>query len=348
MVNIHEMMKAIRHGAVVSKEDVPVDPQGRLSRIIQRVKDEYRFDQPDFHVDESKFEKVTDPKAYEKLLYDSLCNAKLVDGALENIEMTLYGADGYQSVFLRSCYFDLFELILDTSIYDHYRLILGSPGIGKSWFHLFCLYVLIKANAPVCLQRNEHFALIYEGEVYLAKTKLKRWHFRSSNIWFLYDRIEEPGAVSPKNISILVSSILNRKAYKEWTKTCCSLMYMPLWNYPELVHANRVRPIDRRLSEKHISDAYLLCGGVVQNIFDNFAEHRMDYRLLLDNISMSDLSHKKTEEMNSLIFGIGVWEKYFNHKEEFLSKSIGRDVYQRLSEKAGITMQQLINKFFCE
>ena len=346
MVSYREMVDAFNDSGLVSSEEVPLDPQGRLSRLIQRVKEEYRFDQPDFHVDESKFEKVSDPNANEKLLYDSLCNAMLVDGALEHIEMTLYGENGYRSVFLRSCYFDLFEIILNSlQIFDYNRkLILGSPGIGKSWFHVFCLYVLIKANAPVCLQRSEQIALYYKGEVYSYQIDKMRKvggdEFSESNMWFLYDRNERP--VWRKNISIFVSSILNKRDYKEYSR-CCTTMFMPLWNYTELLHANRVRPIDKRLSEKHLLEAYLLCGGIVQNIFDNFVHYRMNYNLLLDNISMSDLKHGKLKEMNSQIIGLVVWEKYFWFERKLLSKSIGRDVFLRLSYRAGITMQQILN-----
>ena len=344
------MMETFIDRAPVSNEEVPLDPQGRLARVKQRVKDEYRFNQSDFHIDESSFERVTDPNANEKLLYESLCNSKLVDGTLENIDMTLYGADGYQSVFLRSCYFDFFELILDSLVMTHsneYRLILGSPGIGKSWFHVFCLYVLIKANAPVCLQRNEHFVLFYEGEVYLAKGKLKDWVFGDSNIWFLYDRNEAPIGISHENIKIFVSSILNRRAYKECSYHSSLKLFMPLWNYKELMHANRVRSVERRLTEKHLLEAYLLCGGVAQNIFDNFVDYRMNYHLLLDNIPMSDLKHGKLKELNCQIIGLRVWERYFTFDQEFLSKSIGRDVFQRLSDKAGITMQQTLNSNEC-
>ena len=110
-----------------------------------------------------------------------------------------------------------------------------------------------------------------------------------------------------------------------------------------MLHANRVRPIDKRLSEKHLLEAYLLCGGIVQNIFDNFVHYRMNYNLLLDNISMSDLKHGKLKEMNSQIIGLVVWEKYFWFERKLLSKSIGRDVFLRLSYKAGITMQQILN-----
>ena len=264
MVSHHKLVDALYDGAVVSKEEVPLDPQGRLARIIERIKKEYQFNKPDLKIDKKIFEKIKDPTSHEKLLFDSLCNAKVKDGALENIEMSLYGANGYRSVFLRSCHFDIFELLLDTLNLEYNRnnnrLILGSPGIGMSWFHVLCLYVLIKANAPVCLQRNDHIILFYKGEVYSSQID-RMCRMKSSNMWFLYDRNEDPIEIPPGNICIFVSSILNRKAYKEYAKECSYKMDMPLWTYTELLHANRVRRADRRLSEQNLLQNYLLCGG---------------------------------------------------------------------------------------
>ena len=125
--------------AAISKEDVPSDSQGRLSRLIQRVKDEYVFNIPGYIIDESEFEKVEDPEKNAKRLYNSVCNAQVEDGVLKGVDLILQnryvGKKKFPSILLRTCYFDLFEIILDSlklPTGKHWSLILGSPNIGKS------------------------------------------------------------------------------------------------------------------------------------------------------------------------------------------------------------------------
>ena len=243
--------------AVISKEDVPSDPQGRLSSLIQRVKDEYVFNMPGYIIDESEFEKVENPEKNAKRLHLSLCNARIEDGALKGVNLSLHYRGKLPielpSVFLRTCYFDLFEIILDSQRLPtdkHWNLILGSPNIGKSLFHVFCLYVLIKANAPVFFH-SEHLedgyptypALFYGGEVYYCKSFPKSKLISRSNIWFLHDRKEAPSGIWPANISITVSSPLKRDWYMNHLKeSSLPALHMPLWSYEELKHNTVLDP----------------------------------------------------------------------------------------------------------
>ena len=287
-----------------------------LEAIIERVKTDYKFNMPDYKVDEKFFQKVEDPVAVQRLLFDSLCKAKVVGEALDNIELSFYEKQEYRPILLRSCYFDLFELILDSLRIpqdNHRHLILGSPGIGKSWFHVFCLFVLMKAEIPVYIQRKGYSALFFKGEAYEAYdcNNLVRNNLLSrSNIWHLYDRTEPPKGLSSENITVMVSSP-GRETYKDYVK-CCHFgrMYMPLWNYKELELINRLRtPSTSRLSEERLRERFQLCGGIARHIFDDYKDYKKEYARAVSDYSISELHPnplRDDDERGHLIYGLKV------------------------------------------
>ena len=45
--NLKEKMDLLEESAEISYESLPLDVQERLSKVIQRLKEEYKFNQPD-------------------------------------------------------------------------------------------------------------------------------------------------------------------------------------------------------------------------------------------------------------------------------------------------------------
>ena len=287
------MIRKLREGAVVSDAEETVDVEDRMKKILQRLKEEYKFNMPDYNISkDKKFKKIVDPNDLAKRLYDDLCKAP-VDEDLKSIEMEFYGNGESltRSILLRSCYFDMFEIILDSLMIPtgkHWHLILGSPGIGKSWFHVFCLHVFIKAEIPVFIQRKGNSALFFKGDVYECKKLKKNILLTRSNIWWLYDRNEDPHEImSPNSICVLVSSP-KRESYKEYAKLCrFGRMYMPQWNYQELKRANRLcTPATSRLTKADLKKRFKLCGGIARHIFDDYDDYVDEYVQDVDDISI--------------------------------------------------------------
>ena len=311
--------------AVIS--ETPFDPKERLEAIIERVRNEYTFNLPEYKVDAKFFEKVEEPDDDERLLFDSLCKAQVVGDAFENIEMSFYGKAGYRAILLRSCYFDLFELILDSLRIphdNHWHLILGSPGIGKSWFHVFCLYVLIKANAPVFIQSREYSALFFTGQAYRCRIFQGNKLLRRSNIWHLYDRIEDPTGIAARNIAVVVS-YPNKANYKDYAKMChFPRMFMPLWSFAELTKANLLRlPKSSILSEITLKERFQLCGGIVQHIFECFDYFKTIYlpgKFVFSERELYLITNGEIEKVDYSIFGLNVSENYIEYEIIFLPK----------------------------
>ena len=344
------LMDNFMDSADVPDEEVPVDVEGRLSSLIERVKKEYCFNMPDFFHMSECFEKLyPHRKSRAWLLYESLCNAKVQGGALKEIDMSFYGERQHRNVFLRSCYFDMFELILDSLKIpsgNYWHLILGSPGIGKSWFHVFCLYVLIKANVPVFIQREENSALYYNGELYRCKDLIGNSLFTKSNIWRLYDRSEAPTGIWPENISVMVSSP-NSKTYDNYAKLCrFGVMYMPLWNYTELKLSNLLRtPPKSILSERRLKERFELCGGIARHIFDDFRVYSQECERVISgfyNREPHPCLLKDVDKVRSTIFGLSVPNNYFEFEIRFLSDSIKGEVKQILRDEVVDSLMNVI------
>ena len=340
MVDKEVLKKALIDGAVITDEELPSDAKNRMKRLIERVKKEYTFSKAGFNVSK-EFELVDDPEAEAKLLFDSLSKAtlKAKECVLKGAFLDIYDGADNQPLLLRTAYFDIFELILDglqIKLPNYHNLVLGSPGIGKSLFHPFCMYVLIKANAPVFFQRRNYSGLFYEGRVYKSKVPLEESTLLSrSNIWVLYDREESPQTIAPKNISIVVSSP-KRARYWDYLKNsgCPAPLYMPLWSFAELSHINGHLQDEFKITTDELKKRFEFCGGVPHSIFINFSFFKKILEQTLRKLSLKDIDANDIENLNEYLFGLKVPKNYFKCKVQFLSNTIAADVDRLIRENA--------------
>ena len=349
--------EVLMDGAVVTDEELPLDANRRMIRLIQRVKDEYHFNKmpPDFDVS-SEFKLVEVPEAEERILCDSLSTATIEDEEclLKGANLRIYGAVKNQPLLLRTAYFDIFELILDglqIDLPNYHNLVIGSPGIGTSFFHAFCLYVLIKANAPVFFQREEYSALCYEGKVYECKVPLSTSTLLSrSNIWVLYDRIEPPTTIFRRNVSIMVSSP-KKARYWDYLKNsgCQGPLYMPLWNFAELMHINPHLPVELKVySVEDLKMRFEFCGGVPRYIFNNFSSFESFYTEEISEVEMEHLYIKEGMDFDDVceyILALQVPENYFECKLDFLSRKIAAEVKDILQLKKELVLSDVMEEF---
>ena len=351
--NLKEKMDLLEKSAEIDSGFSPLTSQGRLSKVIQRLKEEYKFSKPDYKIDSTKFEKLS-LDAKERVLYDNLCNAVIEDGAIRGVDMTFCGNDGWTPIILRRCYFDLFEVILNSlhiPAGNHWSLILGSSGIGKSWFLVFCLYVLIKADVPVFFKLQDYSALVYKGEVYipLANSEL----FDSSNMWFLYDRDEPPRDISTTNVCVMVTKV-KRAVYKKYKKTSSfPPLFMPTWDFDELELKNSFLPVGKRLTEDQLEEHETHCGGIPRNVFTCYYTITKLYKDALNTVTMkhvnvytreddmggwTDTNWEDFEGLPERIFGLQVYENYFRAVNARHNRSMCYDVATVLMSRQSLNM----------
>ena len=348
-----KMMDKFFESAVVSDAEAPVDVKSRMETILQRLREEYKFNMSEYNIKREKkvFKKISDPNSKSKRLFDTLCKAP-ADEDLKSIDTEFYGEGLTRSVLLRSCYFDMFELILDSLKIpsgNNWYLILGSTGIGKSWFHVFCLHVLIKAEIPVFIQRMENSALFFKGEVYECSDVKDNILLTQSNIWWLYDcKVDPHEIMSPDSICVMVSPP-KRESYKEYAKLChFGRMYMPQWKYQELKRANRLwTPATSRLARAVLKKRFKLCGGIPRHIFDKYKNYKKQLWQDVGAIRIEQLDSQQFKDLGHVlnnVFGLKVTGNYFDAEVDFLSERIAEEVTEVLVKTSKLSLSKLLHQ----
>lgn len=358
MIDKEVLKEALMDSAVITDEELPSHANNRMTRLIQRVKDEYHFSmiQPDFDVT-SEFDLVNDPFGAARRLIDSLLTATIKNDEciLNGAVLDIYEGSETQPFLLRTAYFDIFELVLNglqIPLRNYHNLVLGSPGIGKSFFHPFCLYVLIRANAPVFFQKDDYSGLFYEGKLYKCKVPLAESTLLSgSNTWVLYDRKEPPNTISRKNVSIMVSSP-KKERYWEYLKNsgCPGPFYMPLWSFAELKHINPSLPADLFVAtDEELKKRYEFCGGVPRYIFVNFSSYKDNYPQALDSVKVHHLFIKEMMDIDDVshrIFALQVPENYYVCQLDFLSRKISFEVKEHFKPQKGAILARMVKEYY--
>eukprot|EP01124_Arcella_intermedia_P004707 TRINITY_DN12697_c0_g1_i1.p1 TRINITY_DN12697_c0_g1~~TRINITY_DN12697_c0_g1_i1.p1 ORF type:complete len:463 (+),score=44.98 TRINITY_DN12697_c0_g1_i1:79-1467(+) len=147
-------------------------------------------------------------------------------------------------IYLRDCYIRLLDTIstsIDSKSCKNF-LILGNPGIGKSYFLLWLLYILLSQDKTVVLNSISHKqVLCFKGRMVKAADSVTFFEeeLGDKDNWYLIDSIVSPGDYPAK--SIFVSSP-RKSIWKQFSKNEGPVfkLYMPLWTWSELKSAQEI------------------------------------------------------------------------------------------------------------
>jgi hypothetical protein len=175
-------------------------------------------------------------------------------------------------IFIRDCYREISDIIQNDT--KKSAIVSGSPGIGKSLFLIYMLWILISKNKRVlyvCLP----YIIYYDeqGRVFeFAPDSLPqhiKYEFWNKDLWLLFDakdveRIEIPGArgLIPYNNCSFVLSTSPRRAIVKDPQKIIPTLFMPVWSEKEMkVLAKMVYPL---LNWK---PSYVVLGGIPRLVF---------------------------------------------------------------------------------
>ncbi|RHZ71434.1 hypothetical protein Glove_258g43 [Diversispora epigaea] len=144
-------------------------------------------------------------------------------------------------LYIRKCYRDLLEIVFDENIRK--LRITGNPGIGKTFFAYYLLYMLAKrekiiiynscaSRYPIAFDKEKAFR-VYEADVldsYLCE----------QSVWYIVDS-KEPESVKAKTILLCSPRKDHYKNFDKYVGT--TIRYMSVWS-PEEIEACRVRIFD--------------------------------------------------------------------------------------------------------
>ncbi|RIB06689.1 hypothetical protein C2G38_2007195 [Gigaspora rosea] len=192
-------------------------------------------------------------------------NAKIDNNFLQLPDGTYFLGDKKQGtiLYIRKCYLHLADIIFNEKI-NRCR-ITGNPGIGKTFFGYYLLYLLQKQNKTIVYHKARQYPILFN----------KQYTFRSDNIfdfneyldntdvWYIVDG-QPPLEVHAKTILFCSPQ---KQHYKEFDKMIgTSIRFMPAWSWNEI---NECRiGIFNHLEIAKVEDLYSRWGGIPRFVFE--------------------------------------------------------------------------------
>ena len=188
-------------------------------------------------------------------------------GSSESCEMKIY---------VRPCYKDLYNLIYGEHRTKHI-IVIGNPGIGKSYFLLYLMFHLRNEDKDMSLFFSSAIhslhLLFHKGGVEVFDESFVKTFKPMKNVTYLFDcgtkgqdALIKP-ALSHKTI---ISTSPDKTHYKSFLKLAddhCGvgavLLYMPPWSLDELQHVSKYP----EFQVEDLHENYKIVGGIPRYVF---------------------------------------------------------------------------------
>ncbi|CAB1111758.1 unnamed protein product [Ectocarpus sp. CCAP 1310/34] len=200
-----------------------------------------------------------------------LTKAVVADNTLELADGTFFlGEPRLRSkLFIRPCYKDLSELILEgvTDGTMDKIVVTGTPGIGKSEFGFYLMYLLRGQGNTVVLERKDSwFRFSDEGVTVGYFYSFRRAGYLYGNsTWYLSDPEDRPKELLGLPTVVLLSPRKSR--VNEFMKQPGSRrFYMPPWCLDELFRCRQA--VFPHVPETDVRERFSKVGGVARAVFD--------------------------------------------------------------------------------
>lgn len=186
------------------------------------------------------------------------------------------------TLFIRKFYPDLLNILL---MYK-YSILLGNPGISKSWFQWYILYRMLKQGSDCKFkliarqvgQSNLSFIFPQSSKVFVTRHVNSGLYFLN---WYIHKDLTlllvEPESLLTEPRMFGVQTMLmcspNDKRYKEFYKNGATKLYMPVWKLDELqLVAAHIREnvndefLNNALKPEEVEERYRRFGGIFRYV----------------------------------------------------------------------------------
>ncbi|CAI2186321.1 18677_t:CDS:2, partial [Funneliformis geosporum] len=177
---------------------------------------------------------------------------------------------GPSILYIRRCYRDMKEVVFKDS--TRTLRITGNPGIGKTFFGFYLLYLLSQQEniRIIYTNFNEQTTIVFDGEEAFTTYDeiLVGKYLCSEDTWYIADGIE------PKNVNaktILVCSP-RKEHYKRFDRYHGRIVrYMPVWSFKEIevCRSNIFKDIGKNKVEKMYNE----WGGIPRFVLEMTDDH---------------------------------------------------------------------------
>ncbi|DAZ96716.1 TPA: hypothetical protein N0F65_011753 [Lagenidium giganteum] len=253
-------------------------------------------------------------------------------------------------IYIRHCYPALWELCLER-IHDEktntpHLVILGNPGIGKTFFGFVILLLLARAGATVVYESGglkKRFLFTHNVVAQGSQEDFVRI-LDQPTTYYIVDAVKP--AYYPAKTILLTSP--RRSIWFEFNKTNCQSCYMPVWSLNEILQCREL--IYSTTPEAVVLDCFRRWGGIARYVL-RFAQIENQQVLLDRAMDIVDLDwlvnacgqlDASDAHVSHRLLHYRVNKKFDNEYFVFASKFVQQAVYKRLYEKDKRKLLELI------
>jgi hypothetical protein len=248
------------------------------------------------------------------------------------------------SIYIRPCYPGLLKVSLSIveSTDTRHLIILGNPGIGKTFFGYFLLLHLARCGATVIYESS-----LSKEWLYLLTPKGVFKGTRSSlfEILMLKTTFYIVDGMAPMGVSaktILLTS-LRRDIWHQFSEHCCDLRYMPVWSNEEFHLCRSMR--FPSAPEELVESLYLKWGGIARYVL-HYALVGQQQALLdaaldvsnIDSVVESFGGSGANADVSSRLIYRSVKDGFLGGPYQFASAYVVDQIYNRSMPKTEITL----------
>ena len=227
-----------------------------------------------------------------------------------NICSSNFGVGGItpQTVYVRSFY----DRLLKVMWRNRRAVLLGNPGVSKSWFQLYMMYRLVNEeeyNTKLIIRQRGAYTVDFyfpsQGKAFTSSVSslgLVRYLKPDTSV-YLFEPVEsliEPSYSLNYGIRSFSMCSPNEVRYKEFCKNGAITFYMPCWTLKELKsvgsHVAKVNPkLKDFMHPQAIEERYERFGGIIRYVIPIS-------KMFLDNVKAEqDSVLKRTKAVDALV-----------------------------------------------
>ena len=215
-------------------------------------------------------------------------------------------------------------------------VILGTPGIGKTYFGYLLLAVIAQNGGTVVYESGTR------GQRYLLSTEtvaIGSLHdfsdvLRRKNNYYLIDGRKGVHCAAK---SILVSSH-RREVWYAFSKTLCTIRYMPIWTMDEIEKCRQLLfpTVERTTAEERFSKWGGVPRFVLQFAHDDAQQELLDQAIGSVDLDVISNAIGKTEAGDAAahrLIHMSVADDFLHRQYKFASQFVAEGVYLELCER---------------
>eukprot|EP00644_Phytophthora_capsici_P018323 jgi/Phyca11/131973/e_gw1.125.9.1 len=255
-------------------------------------------------------------------------------------------------IYIRHCYPRLWQVCLkminDEAMNTPHLVILGNPGIGKTYFGYVILWLLARSgNTVVYESRVCHRRFLFSQDMVVQGSKKDFIEIlEQTTTYYVVDGVE-PRYYSAKTI-LLTSP--QREVWYEFNKDDCRSCYMPVWSRDEVLTCRELMYSD--IPESVVQDCFRRWGGIPRYVLhyataggrQQWLEKAME-NITLDSLmdACGDLYENPSEESLHLLH-YRVTKEFNTDYFDFASQYVLEEVYRRLYNHNKKKLLEFIDK----